>query len=214
MAGRYGATETALSRHETWKKGFNRMVIIMMVMVFATLVAVMMSFWAITSKPEPRYFAAREDGGILPIVAVREPFLTNNQVTNFATEAITRAMTINFANWRQDLVDASSYFTKPDGWDAFVKTINDSGMMDYIVTKRLIATTVANGAVIIESGTNDQGAFYWVVQVPLTVTYESSSATQTERLLADLEVVRVPTWEMSQGVAVRRVTIRRGTGAQ
>lgn len=213
MAGRYGATETALSRHETWKKGFNRMIVIMMAMVFVTLTAVGMSFWAITTKPEPLYFAAREDGGILPIVAVREPFLNNNQVTNFATEAITRAMTINFANWRQDLADASSYFTKPAGWEAFVKSIKDSGMMEYIVTKRLIATTVANGAVILESGVNDEGTFYWIVQVPLTTTYESSSDTQTERLLADLEVVRVPTWEISQGVAIRRVTIRRGAGA-
>lgn len=210
MTKRYGGVETALSRHETWQKGFNRIVIILGVMVAAVLICVIMAFWALSSKPEPVYFAAREDGGILPIVAVKEPFLTDNQVINFSTEAITRAMTLNFANWRQDLADASSYFTRPEGWDAYLLSINESGMMDYIVTQRLIASTVANGAVITQRGANERGVYSWLVQVPLTVTYQSSSDTQTENLLAEIEIVRVPTWEMSRGVGVRRVTMKRG----
>ena len=210
MSNRYGGVETALSRHETWKKGFNRIVIILGILTVAVVLAVGMAFWAVTSKPEPRYFAAREDGGILPIVAVKEPFLTDNQITNFATEAITRAMTLNFANWRQDLSDASTYFTRPEGWDAYVKSINDSGLMDYIVSRRLIATAVANQAVITQRGANDRGVYGWVVQVPMTVTYQSSSDTQTENYIVEMEIVRVPTWEMSRGVGVRRVTMKRG----
>lgn len=210
MAQRYGHVETVLSRHETWKKGFHRLLAILGVAIIAVLISVVMSFWALSKKPEPVYFAAREDGGILPIVAVREPFLTDNQVINFTTEAITRAMTLNFANWRQDLADATSYFTRPEGWDAYVRSINESGMMDYIVTRRLIASTVANGAVITQRGANERGVYSWILQVPLTVTYQSSSDTQTENLLAEIEVVRVPTWEMSRGVGVRRVTMKRG----
>lgn len=210
MSKRYGGTETALSRHETWRRGFNRLVVIMGVLVAAVFISVIMAFWAVTSKPEPRYFAAREDGGILPIVAVKEPFLTDNQITNFAAEAITRAMTLNFATWRQDLSDASTYFTRPEGWDAYVRSINESGMMDYIVTKKLIATAVANGAVITTRGPNERGVYAWVLQVPLTVTYQSASDTQRENLIAEMEIVRVPTWEMSRGVGVRRVTMKRG----
>ena len=213
MVSRYGGVETALSRHETWKKGFNRIVIIMGIMVVVTMISVSMAFVAMSSKPEPKYFAAREDGGILPIVAVSEPFLTDNQVTNFATEAITRAMTINFATWRQDLSDATSYFTKPDGWDGFLLSINESGTMEYIVEKRLIATAVANGAVIRERGPNENGVFSWIVQVPITVTYQSASESQVENMLAEMEIVRVPTWEMSRGVGVNRVTMRRGSGS-
>lgn len=210
MSNRYGGVETALSRHETWKKGFNRIVIILGILTVAVVLAVGMAFWAVSSKPEPRYFAAREDGGILPIVAVKEPFLTDNQITNFATESITRAMTLNFANWRQDLSDASTYFTRPEGWDAYVQSINDSGLMDYIVSRRLIATAVANQAVITQRGANDRGVYGWVVQVPMTVTYQSSSDTQTENYIVEMEIVRVPTWEMSRGVGVRRVTMKRG----
>lgn len=210
MSNRYGGVETALSRHETWKKGFNRIVVILGVLTVAVFLSVIMTFWAVTSKPEPKYFAAREDGGILPIVPVKEPFLTDNQITNFATESITRAMTLNFANWRQDLSDASTYFTRPEGWDAYVKSINDSGMMDYIVTRRLIATAVANKAVITQRGANDRGVYHWIVQVPMTVTYESASERKTENYVVEMEIVRVPTWEMSRGVGVRRVNMQRG----
>ena len=68
-----------------------------------------------SSMPQPRYFAAREDGGGIPLVAVSQPFLTGVQITNFAVEAITAAMTMDFANWRGDLSEASGYFEKPGG---------------------------------------------------------------------------------------------------
>lgn len=207
MTTRYGVTESALLRHETWKKGFNRLLIILMMMMVITVLSVMMTFWAVTSKPEPRYFAAREDGGILPIVAVREPYLSDNQVTNFATEAITRAMTFNYTNWRQDLTDAGTYFTK-NGWESYKGSLNDDGIMDYVVNRKLNMTTTASRAVITRSGLNENGAFSWTVQVPIKITYENSTSVITEEKTADVVVVRVPTWEMSRGVGIETIVIR------
>lgn len=215
MATRYGESEAARARYETWQRGFNRMLIAVLVMVCVSLISVGMAFWAVTSKPEPRYFVAREDGGILPIVALNEPYLTNNQINNFAVEAITRSLTFNFATWRQDLNDASRYFTKPEGYDAFLRTLTESGMRDYVIRNKLITTAVVSGAVVItETGPNDQGIFHWVVQVPLRVTYESASENSSATLLAEMEIVRVPTQEMSEGVGVRRVTVKPGGGNQ
>ena len=80
-------------------------------MAAATAAAVALAKVAFVSRPEPRYLLAREDGGVIPIVAVTQPF--------FAVEAVTAAMTMDFTNWREDLSEASGYFEKPGGWRNF-----------------------------------------------------------------------------------------------
>jgi len=208
MKNRYGASETALARHETYRNGFQRMTLATAAMAGATILAVASSWWAFSRVPEPRYFVAREDGGIIPLVAVDKPYLTDGAVTNYAVEAITRALTINFVTWRQDLAEASEYFDRPAGWNNFLEAIEGSGVLDFVRNRRLISSVVANGAVIISAGPNAEGAYAWVVQVPLTITYQSSSESNTENRLAEIEITRLPTWKTSRGVGITRVLVR------
>jgi len=175
-----------------------------------TALSVGMTLWSILAKPEPVYFAAREDGGILPLVPVSTPFLSDGSVTNFAVEAVTRALTLDFANWRDDLTGAARYFEQPDGWNGFLDAIEQSDMLSYLRDHRLVSTVVANGAAIIESGLDDRKRYSWRVQIPLSMTYESASEISRERLLAEIVVSRLPTWESPEGVGVTQIIIRPG----
>ena len=99
MAGRrYGESEARTDRLEVHRRGFLLASVACVAMAAATLAAVALAWVAFASRPEPRYFAAREDGGVIPLVAVSQPFLTDVQITNFAVEAVTAAMTMDFAN--------------------------------------------------------------------------------------------------------------------
>ena len=100
---RHSAAHYARSRYETWMHSHRRMSLAVIMMTAVTGMAVAASVAAIAFRPEPRYFAAKADGGILPLVPVSSPFLTDGQITNFAVEAVTRALTMDFANWRSDL---------------------------------------------------------------------------------------------------------------
>lgn len=207
---RYGSMETIQKRHETFFVGFQRVTIALMMSVAVSAIAVAAAVFTINTKPEPRYFATREDGSLLPLVAVNQPFLTDSQVTNFAVEAVTRSMTIDFANWRRDLSEASAYFTQPDGWAAYIATMEGSGILDMIRNRRLVASTVANGAMIIASGVDQNGVYGWTLQIPLTVTYQSSNESSREDLLAEVRLVRVPTWQKPDGIAISTVIASRG----
>jgi len=120
---RMGAAESSISRHETYQKAFKFSAMGNVIMAVATVASLAMAWSAWSSQPEPRYFATREDGGIIPLVAVSQPFLNNGQVTNFAVEAVTRSLTMDFKNWREDLAEASEYFQRPDGWNNFLSAI-------------------------------------------------------------------------------------------
>jgi intracellular multiplication protein IcmL len=205
---RYGATETALARHETYQKGFKRMAMAATIASAASLIAISAGWWAFSQKPEPRYFIAREDGGIIPIVPVSQPYLNDGQVTNFAVEAITRALTFNFVTWRQDLAESSEYFERPNGWNNFLEAIEASGTLEFVKNRRLISSVVANGAVIVKTGTDASGRYSWVVQVPITITYQSSSEQSVENRMAELQISRLPTWQSSRGVGITRVLVK------
>ena len=187
-----------------------RMSLAVIMMTAVTGMAVAASVATIATRPEPRYFAAKADGGILPLVPVSSPFLTDGQITNFAVEAVTRALTMDFANWRSDLSGASAYFERPDGWNNFLDAIEDSGMLSYVREHRLVSTVVATGAVIVSAGLDERKRYSWVVQIPLNVTYESASEISRDSLVAEMSISRLPTWEAPEAVGITRILVRPG----
>ncbi|MFX4300082.1 type IVB secretion system apparatus protein IcmL/DotI [Pseudosulfitobacter pseudonitzschiae] len=208
IKNRKGAMESPLVRHETYQRAFKLSALANVVLALVTLASVSMAWNASTSMPEPRYFATREDGGIIPLVAISSPFLNNGQVTNFAVEAVTQAMTMDFKNWREDLAASSQYFQRPDGWENFLQALEASGTLDFIRNRRLISNAVASQATIIDSGLDARGRYSWTVQVRMMVTYESSSERSTEEMLAEVVISRIPTWESSRAVGITRISMR------
>ena len=205
---RIGAAESIIARHETYRAAFKVSAAANIVLAVATLASLAMAWSAHANRPEPRYFATREDGGIIPLVAVSRPFLNNGQVSNFAVEAVTRAMTMDFKNWRDDLAEASQYFQRPEGWNNFLAAIRDSGTLDFIRERRLISNAVANGAVIIDDGVDARGRYSWTVQIPLKITFESANERSVEEMMAEVVVSRLPTWETPTAVGITRIGMR------
>lgn len=204
----YGVVEGNLTRFEVYRRGFYLMGYAAIGMAVVTFLAVTTAWWAMSSKPEPRYFIAREDGGVIPIVSVDQPYLNDAAVLNFAVEAITNSMTLNFANWRAQLSASSEFFERPNGWNNWIEALEGSGTLDLIRNRNLVSSVVANGAVIVNRGADAQGRFSWIVQVPITVNYQSSSEQRSENRMAELEIARLPTWQTSRAVGVTRVLIR------
>lgn len=205
---RFGEAEGALIRHETYRRTTHIMGISAIAMAVVSMISVSTAWWALSINPEPRYFIAREDGGVIPVVPVSEPYLNDAAVLNFAVEAITNAMTLNFANWRSQLAQSSEFFERPNGWNNFLEALEGSGTLDLIRNRNLVSSVVANGGVIINRGPDASSRFRWVVQIPITISYQSSSESRTETRLAELEIVRLPTWRTSRAIGVSRVLIR------
>lgn len=204
----YGAAEGSLTRFEVYKKAFHFMGYAAMGMAAVSAISVGTAIWALNAKPEPVYFIAREDGGVIPIVPVAQPYLNDAAVLNFAVEAITNSLTLNFANWRSQLSSASDFFERPNGWNNFLQALEGSGTLDLIRNRNLVSSVIANGAVIVDRGPDANGRFRWIVQVPITISYQSANESRSETRMAELEIARLPTWQTSRAVGVTRVLIR------
>jgi len=177
------------------------------VLAGTTLTSLLFGINAYSHKPNPLYFLADENGQIYEITPASQPYFKEGQVINFAVEAITKAMTMNFVTWRQDLAEATEYFQRPAGWNNYLAALEGSGTLEMIRNRRLISSVVANGAAIVNHGQKGD-SYFWVIQVPITITYQSSSEKTTENRLAEIEVSRIPTTISSKGMGITRVLIK------
>lgn len=204
----YGAWQTIMSRFETYEKVSNRLSIGILILAGVAAAGVASSWWAISQKPEVKYFLARENGMISEIVPVDQPYLDDNEVLRFATSAITSAMTFDFVNYRSSMSRAAKYFDRPDGWNKFLKAMKDSGMLEYVKERRLISSTVANEAVIVKRGQDAKGYYNWTVEVPITVTYQTSSEKTSRNHKAIMELSRVEAWKSPDNIGVTNIIVQ------
>lgn len=204
---RSGVVEASLMRHEIFQRGFTKMATALVLLGATTVLSTGTSWWVISHKPEPKYFIAQPDGRITKIVPVSHPYLTNGAVTNFAVEAVTNALTLDFSNYKKELSAASEYFERPDGWNNFLKALTDSKTLEMIEKKSLVSTVVANRATVVQSGVQD-GVYTWIVQVSVTITYQSASEQTSETHLAEMVIKRLPTWQSARGVGITRILLK------
>ncbi|MCY4591385.1 MAG: type IVB secretion system apparatus protein IcmL/DotI [Alphaproteobacteria bacterium] len=210
---RTGEAEHARHRYRAVADSLRRAQLLALLLGGLCVVSVLAALGTVLLRPGPVYFATDTEGRITPLVPVSEPWLTDAQVIRFATEAVTQSLTITFSGWREDLTTARHYYEQPAGWNSFVDAVETSGLLDFIRNRRLNSSAVAQGAVIVNRGTDAHGRHSWILQVPVSVTYESAVETSRETYLAELRLVRLPTIEAPTGVGVARLTMRAGGSA-
>ncbi len=208
---RTGEAQTARARYQTLAQALRRAHILLFSMCVITAVSILCVIWiAVIDRPSPTYFATDPKGRITPLTPVSEPYLTDAQVISFAAEAITRSMTISFSGWRQDLTQARHYFELPDGWNSFVNALESSNYLQYIRERRLNSSAIVQGAVITNRGSDARGRHSWILQLQMSVTYESAQQTARDNYMVEMRLVRLPNWEVPAGIGVARISVRRG----
>ena len=205
---RMEAVESSLARYDTYRKAFRSSAFGNGIMMLAVAISGLMAWSAWTEKQNPRYFATYQDGGIIPLVALSLPFLDTGEVTNFAVEAVTRAMSMNFIEWRQSLNNSSRYFESKGAWEEFLNALETSGRLDYIRNQKLISNAVVNEAFILEHGIDEQNRYSWKVRIKMKTTHEKSDKRSIEENIVDLVISRVNTWENPSAIGITRIIIR------
>lgn len=156
-----------------------------------------------------RYFLSNETGQIKEITSISEPLLREQDVSSWVSSAMLQAFTIDFANYKRQLSESQNNFTQ-GGYDAFTKALQESGILNSIITfKYTTSVALTQAPVVINKGivpgTNKYG---WQVQVPILVTYQSTQATTTQAITLDILVVRRPESENPRGIGIAQLLYR------
>lgn len=193
-----------LIRNEFYRDGYRVMqsIAVMQAVVICALVAIM-AYVIHIHQPENRYFATTEDGRLVPMVGLNEPNLSTPALVSWAAQAATEVMTFGFNDYRRRLQESSRNFTRT-GWNSFTKALGKSRIIEMVESQNYLVTAVADSAPLIVSEGLKNGRYQWILEVPITVTYQAQNATQTKRSLVRMLLVRVPRLESASGVGIEQ----------
>ena len=200
----YGNAESILIRSGTYRTAFKMMTAYAIVATLVAAVSTGAVVYLATNQPEPRYFATTTNGQIQPLVPLNQPHHSNEAVANYAVTAVTSALTYSFDRYRQQFQEAQDYFTQPTGWNSFVSAVDDSKILDLVKERRFNSTAVAQNALIVRQGVNDDGIYEWVLQMPVRVTYQSASEVTGQNLMVTVYLKRLQTYQTPAAMAIDR----------
>ncbi|MCB1538627.1 MAG: type IVB secretion system apparatus protein IcmL/DotI [Rhodospirillales bacterium] len=191
-------------RNEFYRDGYRtmlRVALIEAIAVIGLIIAMIVIVYAY--QPENRYFATTEDGRVVPMVALSEPNLSRPALLSWASQAATETMTFGFHDYRRRLQEASRHFTR-QGWNSFVKALQDSGIIEAVETNRQVVSAAPRAAPTILAEGVMNGVYQWQVEMPMMITYQFGSQQRNVSMTIRLVIVRVPRLESPNGVGIEQ----------
>ena len=199
-----GGLGMVVVRNEFYRDGYRTMlrVGLLLVLVIVAQIAVMV-YVIKTNRMEYRYFATTEDGRLIPMAPLSEPNLSSPALMSWVAQASTEVMTFGFNDYRRRLQEASRNFTRK-GWESFSSALQRARIIETVEANQQVVTAAPTGAPVIQSEGIVQGRYQWVVQLPMSLTYQAGAKTRTDNLLVTLVIVRVPRLESPNGVGIEQ----------
>lgn len=195
------ALEIVRLRNNFYRDSYRRVLVALLFLIIINLVMAGTLYYLLSHRPTPQYFATTSDGKLIRLYPLSAPVVSTAELLQWATVAATSANTFNFANYRKELQEASRFFT-PSGWKEYQKELKGSRNLETVLAKKLTVSAVATGAPIILDQGVVLGKYKWKIQLPILITYESSSTKISQPLVVNMLVTRVSTLDTPQGVAI------------
>jgi intracellular multiplication protein IcmL len=118
-------------------------------------------------------------------------------------------MTFGFNDYRRRLQESSRHFTG-DGWQSFTKALQQAKTIEKVENSNQVITATPRGAPVLRSEGLVNGQYQWIVEIPMAVTYESGSQTQSENSRVTIVIVRVSRLESPNGVGIAQWVAQSG----
>src|SRR5262245_58488610 len=142
------ALELVRLRNEFYRDSYRRVMMILLLAILVIFILAGSLTYVLTHPPAPRYFATDSTGRIIPLIPLDRPNLSTSALLQWANSAAVAAFTYNFVNYRQELQAASEFFT-PEGWQAFIQSLQQSNNLSAVIAKKLVVSAVATGAPVV-----------------------------------------------------------------
>ena len=203
-----GPLEAVVTRNSFYRDGYRNLVKI--AVLEGVAIVILLTALAITiavSRPEDRFFATTSDGRLIRMISLNEPNMNDAAIVSWAARAASDVMTFGFHDYQRRLQEASVYFTRR-GWQSFTEALDRSRIMEGVQQSQRVVTAAPKSAPVITQQGLVDGIYRWVVELPLIVTYQSGTITQSDTLNLQLVLVRVSTLDSPSGVGIQQWVAR------
>lgn len=142
------------------------------------------------------------------IEGLNVPNVTKRALLSWSATSITEILTLGFGDIDRQIAAQRSRFTSR-GWEGFQRALDKQGLRDEFKSRQIVLTTApSDSPVVVSEGLNDQDEYQWDVEMPVVMTFlTNNDVKKRQRGLIRLEIVRVPSRENIQGIAIESWTL-------
>lgn len=171
-----------------------------------TLLAIALLFIGITGTPEPKFFARNAQNQVVELLPLSEPQRTDDQVRQFATDAVLEAMNFTYDDYKFRLQKSAVYFTDR-GFAEWDDALRRGTIYQQLEEKQLLMrTTLVNVPQLDKSASRAYGGRYiWILYVDVLRTLTDKAATKSTPYRYKVYVQQVPYTERASGLAIYSV---------
>lgn len=193
--------DIAFELNNFYRDNYRRTMKVLAVMIVICAILSSVLVWMSFDKKQPLYYAAMTTGEVIPMHALSEPVVTSDFIIQWSSLTARLIYNLNFATYQQQLDQVKNRFT-PNGWEKMMGALHSSGLIQQMLASKLIISSVVSGPPVILARLIIHGRFTWRVQMPMLVTYTSASESTQRKIMVTMNVQRVPTLDVPNGVQI------------
>jgi intracellular multiplication protein IcmL len=158
------------------------------------------------ASPPPVFFPATNQGQLLIETALNKPNLNENEILNWAAQAMMEVNTFNFVNYETVILKNKKYFTT-EGYESYQNELKETKILERMLEKKLVLTAVPTDAPQITKEGELAGRYLWKVKVPMEFRFRSVKTVMTNPGTITLLIMRVPTIQSPTGIAILKIDV-------
>lgn len=198
--------EQVIARNESLYSIYRKVLTLVIIIFIATGINVWSLFFFSAQKTPPAYIPVNSDNRLIELVPLNKPNVSSGAASQLALKAIQAVNTYDYINWKTQLQGASVYFT-PRGWADYLNLFTATKTMDTVLAQRAIVSVEPTGnPTVVQNQVGSNGVYFWQIKIPIKVSYKSHvdslSGVMEQRGIVTMYIVRVPTTQAPDGIAV------------
>lgn len=199
-----GPLMSVVVRNEFYRDGFRNLMRIAIVEA-VVIVALLLTFisYMNSTKAQDHFFATTADGRIMQLVPLEQPNMGTSALLSWVAQAGTEVMTFGYHDYQRRLQSSSRHFTR-HGWETFAAALQKSRTIESVEASKQVVSAQPRSAPILIREASINGKYHWMVDLPLSVRYQSGDQSREDSLTVHLVIQRVPSLENPNGVGIEQ----------
>lgn len=171
--------------------------------------SIVVLIWAYLNVPQ--HYLATENGRITPVYPTDKPVWSENEVRQFGADTISKAFTLDFVHYRDQMTAVSSDFSE-EGFAGYNQALTTgSNILALVRDKRMNLTNTVEPGVIARRGVIGD-RYTWEFQYPVTMRLQGqNSSSPPLRYIFTLRIQQADVRVKSRGLEVTQ-TITNNAG--
>lgn len=158
--------------------------------------------------PPPLYFATDEVGRLIPVIPVDKPNMSEKEVMDWTANAITRAFSYDFINFRSQLQSSQRYFNDY-GWRTYMDAVKSTNNLVALTARKMVFLAQVIGQPKLTTEGILSGSYAWKFDMPVLMTYLvppfDAKSTFTNPLVVTVVIQREPILQSNKGLGILQV---------